>query len=92
MTNIWKGFWKVRKENSKVILAQPEVTTKVKFAGDWKGIQQCYRDGNKKDVIGDKFILNDVMYVPIVRHNLLSITKGTENGGNVTNDGYILTL
>ncbi len=92
MTNVWKGFSKVRKENSKVILAQPEVTTQVKFAGDWKGVQQCYRYGNKKDVIGDKFTLNDVMYVPTLRHNLFSITKGIANGGTLSNEGDVLTL
>jgi hypothetical protein len=64
----------------------------VEFAGDWKGIQQHYRDGNKKDVIGDKFTLNDVMYIPILRHNLFSITKGIANGGTLSNEGDVLTL
>ena len=62
------------------------------FAGDWKGVQQRYRDGNKKDVIGDKFTLNDVMYVPTLRHHLFSITKGIANGGTLSNEGDVLTL
>ena len=55
-------------------------------------MQQYYENGNKKGGVGDKITMNDVLYVPTLRHNLYSITKGIANGGILSNDSDVLTL
>jgi hypothetical protein len=92
MTNYWDGFCKVKQENSKAIFAQTDLTTPIKWSGEWKGVQQIYENGNKKGPIGDKMVMTDVLYVPTLTHNLYSITKGTSEGGILSNDGDVITL
>ena len=36
MTRVWDGYYKLRPENSKAIFAQPDLTTSIKWGGEWK--------------------------------------------------------
>lgn len=92
MTTVWNGFYTRHPENSRAMFAQPDLSTPIKWSGEWKGMQQMYENGNKKVSIGDVINMSNVLFVSTVKHNLYSITKGITDGGKLTNEGDVITL
>ena len=54
MTNEWSGYFQVKPENSKAVFALKHFSSHIKWAGNWRGIQQCYENGNKKGTTGER--------------------------------------
>ena len=94
MSNTWEGFTEVKASNGKMKFAKEGDNEPVLKMGTWKGRHYTYSKDQKQ--LGREGIieLKDVMYIPCLRMNLYSITKGISEGGRLTNkdDFFIIRV
>jgi hypothetical protein len=92
MTSQINGFYKIWKYKGKANFACDKVTVAIDQIGNWRGRQFNVGKVEQQFTREEIVKLNDIMYVPKLRHNLFSLTKGITEGGKLTNKGNILVL
>ena len=85
MKNTMEGLYDLREENTTVHIGNGKSLNSTMIGTLKATVQQL--DGTTIDVK-----LNNVVYVPELSINLLSITKAIENGFQVSNEGNIMSL
>ena len=76
MSNNREGFYELEKISSKTKFAKEDDGTDVTEMGKWRGRHYVYAEQEKQLVRENIITMNDVLYIPCLRNNLYSITKG----------------
>ena len=87
MTNQWDGFYEVWEQNAKAQFAHASEEVKISKGGNWRGLQTEIHPSGTHLKEQREINLNNVLFVPTLRHNLYSITQGIAEGGVLTNKG-----